>query len=57
MELYVLVTWPESQQLMEQDWFDKEAILMNDESHLEEIGSQSYFVPVERYEEHFGPVR
>ena len=54
MSIYVLVTWPESQQLMEQDWFDEEAILMNDENPLEEIGSASYFVPIERYEDHFG---
>lgn len=44
---YVLVTWPESQALMDQDWFN-ECILMNDENHLEEIGSSAYFVPKER---------
>ncbi len=48
MEKYVLVCWPESQLLMEQEWF-KECILMNDEQHLEEIGSSAYFVPEERY--------
>ena len=57
MGIYVLVTWPESQQLMDETWFDEEAILMNDENHLEEIGSASYFVPIERYEDHFGSVR
>lgn len=50
MEKFVLVTWPESQNLMEQDWFD-ECILMNDDNHLDEIGSSAYFVPEERYEE------
>lgn len=44
---YVLVQWPESQLLMDQIWFD-ECILMNDENHLEEIGSAAYFVPKER---------
>lgn len=35
---------------MEQVWFD-ECILMNDENHLEEIGSSAYFVPESRYNE------
>jgi len=48
MEIYVLVTWPRSQMLMEEDWFD-ECILMNDENHLEEVGPQAFFVPVDRY--------
>lgn len=48
MNNYVLVTWPESQFLMEYDWFD-ECILMNDDRHLSEIGSSAYFVPLERY--------
>lgn len=47
---YVLITWPESQLLMEKIWFD-ECILMNDENHLDNIGSSAYFVPKERYEE------
>jgi hypothetical protein len=51
MEKYVLVTWPQSQMLMEEEWFDAECILMNDENHLEEIGSSAFFVPQERYEE------
>jgi hypothetical protein len=50
MEKFVLVTWPESQKLMEQVWFD-ECILMNDENHLDEVGSSAYFVPEERYQE------
>ena len=50
MEKYVLITWPESQMLMEQEWFN-ECILMNDENHLENIGSSAYFVPIERMRE------
>lgn len=49
-EKYVLVCWPESQILMEQEWFD-ECILMNDENHLQEIGSSAYFVPENKYNE------
>ena len=48
MEKYILVTWPQSQELMEQEWFD-ECILMNDENHLDEIGSSAFFVPEDRY--------
>lgn len=50
MEKYVLITWPESQRLMDQKWFN-ECILMNDENHLEEIGSSAYFVPKKRVKE------
>ena len=45
---YILVTWPDSQALMEEAWFD-ECILMNDEQHLEAIGPSAYFVPAHRY--------
>jgi hypothetical protein len=51
MEKYVLVTWPQSQMLMEEEWFDAECILMNDENYLDEIGSSAYFVPEYRYVE------
>jgi hypothetical protein len=50
MEKYVIITWPDSQMLMEQEWFD-ECILMNDEKHLNNIGSSAYFVPIDRYKE------
>jgi hypothetical protein len=49
-EKFVLVQWPESQILMEQTWFD-ECILMNDENHLDNIGSSAYFVPESRLQE------
>jgi hypothetical protein len=41
---YILVEWPDSQYLMEMDWFDK-CILMNDENQFENFGSSAYFVP------------
>lgn len=47
---YILITWPDSQDLMDYDWFE-ECILMNDNKHLEEIGSSAYFVPRERFNE------
>jgi hypothetical protein len=52
MQIYVLIGWPESQFLMEYDWFD-ECILMNDETHLETVGSSAYFVPIDRYKSAF----
>lgn len=48
MDKYVLVCWPESQLLMDVEWFD-ECILMNDIEHLADIGSSAYFVPEDRY--------
>lgn len=41
-EAYVLVQWPESQELMEESWFDKEAIL----DVKGTFGSSAYFVPL-----------
>lgn len=38
---YVLVEWPESQDLMDEDWFDEEAVLSS-------TGSSAYFVPIKR---------
>lgn len=49
-EKYVLVTWPESQMLMEEKWFD-ECILAQEIDGHPEVGSSAYFVPVERFAE------
>lgn len=45
---YLLFYWPETQDYMGEDWFYDEAILMNDERHLDNIGSSAYFIPKER---------
>ena len=50
MERYYLVLWPESQLLMEESWFE-ECMLMNDGNHLDNIGSSAYFVPEVRYKQ------
>jgi len=42
MEEYVLVMWPESQHLMDQEWFDECTLALG-------IESSAYFVPKERY--------
>jgi hypothetical protein len=41
---YTLIQWPESQDLMEKEWFDKESILDVEGKH----GSSSYFIPTWR---------
>ena len=41
---YIVITWPEVQELMEEDWFNEEAIL--DSSG--KFGSSAYFVPLKR---------
>ena len=46
---YVIITWPESQRLMEEEWFD-ECILINEEPLLDEVGPSAYFVPKSRVE-------
>ena len=48
MNEYVLVEWPDSQILMEQEWFD-ECVLVNDENLLNQFGSSCYFVPKQYY--------
>lgn len=41
---YVLIQWPESQMLMEEEWFEEEAIL---DAECK-FGSSAYFVPLKR---------
>lgn len=40
-EAYILVQWPESQEFMEEEWFEKEAVLdINNEA------GSTYFIPL-----------
>lgn len=48
MDKYIVITWPDSQELMDKEWFD-ECHLINDEMGLEKFGSSAYFVPEDRY--------
>lgn len=43
---YVLVQWPESQVIMDYDWFNEEAILALGAE--EQTGSSAYFIPIIR---------
>lgn len=44
MEKYVIVTWPESQELMEYEYFENHSYLINDKQGMEDFGSSAYFV-------------
>lgn len=48
--VYIVVQWPEVQDLMEESWFDEECFLVNDDNGLTQFGSSAYFVPKHRYE-------
>lgn len=41
---YIVVAWPESQELMDEEWFDEEAILDVDGK----FGDSAYFIPLKR---------
>ena len=45
-DLFTVVTWPESQVLMELEGFEDNAILINDEPFLTEYGNSAYLVRV-----------
>lgn len=41
--MYILVMWPEVQELMDEDWFFDEAVLSIHPNH-----DSSYFIPIKR---------
>lgn len=41
---FIIVQWPEVQELMDKEGFNTNACLANDEWTLEKYGSQAYFV-------------
>ena len=45
---YVIITWPDSQELMDEKWFN-ECVLINEEPLLSQVGSSAYFVPIARF--------
>jgi hypothetical protein len=44
MGKYVVVTWPESQDLMNKPGFRENSYLVNDDKGIEDFGSSAYFV-------------
>jgi len=45
-EGYVLIQWSESQEFMEEEWFDEEAIIALGSE--EKTGSSAFFIPIKR---------
>lgn len=43
---YALIEWPDSQDYMEEEWFQEEAILALGSE--DRTGSSSYFIPIKR---------
>lgn len=46
---YIVVTWPDVQELMEVEGFRKNSYLINDEKGMDDFGSSAYFVDKEWY--------
>lgn len=51
MDKYIVVQWPEIQELMEIEGFRDNSYLINDEKGLEEFGSSAYFVNYNWYKQ------
>ena len=45
-EGYCLIQWPESQEYMEEEWFEEEAIFCGGSE--DKTGSSAYFIPIKR---------
>lgn len=46
--VYILIEWPDSQEYMEEEWFEEEAILAT--PHEDGSLSSAYFIPKNRYD-------
>lgn len=44
MEKFVVVEWPQCQELMDLPGFEENSYLINDEKGLDDFGSSAYFV-------------
>ena len=44
MAKYVVISWPDSQDLMDKEGFRENSYLVNDEQGIEDFGSSAYFV-------------
>ncbi len=43
---YILVAWPQSQEYLEEEWFEEEAIFCGGSE--EKTGDSAYFIPIKR---------
>ena len=47
---YIIIEWPEVQDIMEEEWFESECFLANPTNPEQEwIGDSAYFVPKLKY--------
>lgn len=51
-DLFIVVQWPEVQDLMDKEGFDENAFLINDEKGYIKFGDSAYFVNLNWYNEH-----
>lgn len=47
---YIIITWPDSQELFDLEGFEENCHLINDEHGLEKFGPQAFFVNKQWYE-------
>lgn len=45
--MYIVITWPDIQELMVEDGFREHSYLVNDEQGMIDFGSSAYFVDIE----------
>lgn len=45
--MYIIITWPDIQELMTLPGFENNSYLVNDSRGLDEFGSSAYFVDIE----------
>ena len=53
MELYIVITWPECQYLMDIEGWRNHCYLINDGYGIEKFGSSAYFVEKNWYDKNF----
>lgn len=58
-EMYVLVLWPESQELMDKEWFDTEAVPVRVDTaeHTLADESSAYLVPIKYIDDKISFIR
>jgi hypothetical protein len=48
LDEYVIIQWPEIQNLMDYSWFRQECLLLNSDEQLKKFSSPAYLVPKKR---------
>jgi len=50
-EKYVLIQWPESQEIMDKEWYNECFLAQSTDKSQDWVGSAAYFVPESRLQE------